>query len=71
MLRELSGPRRASSSSDVEKKDRVGRGHRPGVDGAGGDILTIEVSDHARQGGRLMLTGQLGDVMRESAQAAL
>ena len=36
----------------------------------GGDILFIEAS-RAPGGGRLILTGQLGDVMRESAQAAL
>jgi ATP-dependent Lon protease len=36
----------------------------------GGDILIIEVSRVAGTG-RLILTGQLGEVMRESAQAAL
>lgn len=36
----------------------------------GGDILFIEASRVAG-GGRLVLTGQLGDVMKESAQAAL
>ncbi|MBI5909815.1 MAG: endopeptidase La [Betaproteobacteria bacterium] len=36
----------------------------------GGDILFIEASKHAG-GGKLILTGQLGDVMKESAQAAL
>ena len=36
----------------------------------GGDILFIEAT-RAPGGGRLILTGQLGDVMRESAQAAL
>ena len=36
----------------------------------GGDILTIEVSILPGKGS-LMLTGQLGDVMQESAQAAL
>lgn len=36
----------------------------------GGDILTIEVSLLPGKG-NLMLTGQLGDVMQESAQAAL
>lgn len=37
---------------------------------AGGDILFIEAT-RSSGGGRLILTGQLGDVMRESAQAAL
>jgi ATP-dependent Lon protease len=36
----------------------------------GGDILFIEASRSAGSG-RLILTGQLGDVMKESAQAAL
>ena len=36
----------------------------------GGDILFIEASRHAGNG-RLILTGQLGEVMKESAQAAL
>ena len=36
----------------------------------GGDILFIETSRTAG-GGKLILTGQLGDVMKESAQAAL
>ena len=36
----------------------------------GGDILFIEASRTAGTG-RLILTGQLGDVMKESAQAAL
>jgi ATP-dependent Lon protease len=37
---------------------------------AGGDILFIE-SSRVRGGGKLILTGQLGDVMKESAQAAV
>ncbi|MBS3785559.1 MAG: endopeptidase La [Gammaproteobacteria bacterium] len=36
----------------------------------GGDILFIEAS-RSRGSGRLVLTGQLGDVMKESAQTAL
>ena len=36
----------------------------------GGDILFIEASKNAGNG-KLILTGQLGDVMKESAQAAL
>ncbi|MGZ4268069.1 MAG: endopeptidase La [Solirubrobacteraceae bacterium] len=40
----------------------------------GGDVLFIEATampTTAPEGGRLTITGQLGDVMRESAQAAL
>jgi ATP-dependent Lon protease len=40
----------------------------------GGDVLFIEataMATSAPEGGRLTITGQLGDVMRESAQAAL
>jgi ATP-dependent Lon protease len=43
------------------------------VTGAGGDVLFIEASamKGAKAGGGLVLTGQLGDVMKESAQIAL
>jgi ATP-dependent Lon protease len=50
--------------------------HEPGVatglawTPVGGDILFIEAT-RVRGTGRLILTGQLGDVMKESAQAAL
>ena len=37
----------------------------------GGEILTIEASLMRKNGGGLILTGSLGDVMKESAQAAL
>lgn len=37
----------------------------------GGDIVSIEVVLMRSEKGSLMLTGQLGDVMKESAQAAL
>jgi ATP-dependent Lon protease len=40
------------------------------VTGLGGDVLFIEASAHEGQTG-LTLTGQLGDVMKESAQIAL
>jgi len=54
----------------------AGRAAMPGVatglawTPVGGDILFIE-SSRMPGGGRLILTGQLGDVMKESAQAAL
>jgi ATP-dependent Lon protease len=43
------------------------------VTGAGGDVLFVEASAMAADGPgeRLVLTGQLGDVMRESARIAL
>jgi ATP-dependent Lon protease len=37
----------------------------------GGDLLYIEAAAIEHGGGKLMLTGQLGDVMKESAQIAL
>ena len=40
------------------------------VTGLGGDVLFIEASAHEGTAG-LTLTGQLGDVMKESAQIAL
>ena len=48
------------------------RASRPGLawTPVGGDILFIEATA-TPGGGRLILTGQLGDVMKESAQAAL
>jgi ATP-dependent Lon protease len=44
------------------------------VTGVGGDVLFIEASreeEGTKDGGSLTLTGQLGDVMKESAQIAL
>lgn len=41
------------------------------VTGAGGDVLWIEASTLPGDTGRLDLTGQLGEVMKESAQIAL
>ncbi len=47
-----------------------GRRHRPRLDPVGGEVLFVEAT--AMPGdGKLTITGQLGDVMRESAQAAL
>src|SRR6058998_1735614 len=40
------------------------------VTGTGGDVLFVEAASMAARGG-LVLTGQLGDVMRESARIAL
>jgi len=58
--------------SEVVKQDSVGLATGLAWTQSGGDILTIEVSVLNRRGtGRLTLTGQLGEVMQESAHAAL
>ncbi|MGJ7506412.1 endopeptidase La [Variovorax sp. GT1P44] len=68
-LHGILGPKRFES-------DVAMRGDMPGVatglawTPVGGDILFIEAA-RTPGGGRLILTGQLGDVMKESAQAAL
>lgn len=54
----------------VEKSDEVGVAMGVAVTSAGGDLMPIEVIVMEGRGS-LMLTGQLGDVMQESAQAAL
>jgi ATP-dependent Lon protease len=55
---------------EVLKKDQVGVATGLAWTPAGGDVLFIEALLTAGKGS-LMLTGQLGDVMKESAQAAL
>jgi ATP-dependent Lon protease len=68
-VRELLGKRRFQS--DVGR-----RTHQPGVatglawTPVGGDILFVEATAFAGSG-KLQITGQLGDVMRESANAAM
>ncbi len=54
----------------AEQEDQVGVVTGLAWTEAGGDILAIEVSVVEGKG-RLTITGQLGDVMKESAQAAL
>ena len=54
----------------AEEKDEIGVATGVAVSEAGGDTMAIEVTLMRGKGG-LMLTGQLGDVMQESAQAAL
>lgn len=69
LVRSYLGPRQVF----LESRDRI---DRPGVatglawTPVGGDILFIESTAMRGKGG-LSLTGQLGDVMKESAQAAL
>ena len=54
----------------AEKKDEVGVATGLVWTEAGGDVIFIEATTMKGKGG-LTLTGQLGDVMRESAQAAV
>ena len=58
------------SSSMIEAKDTIGITTGLAWTQAGGDILFIEVAVMPGKGG-LTLTGHLGDVMKESCQAAL
>ncbi|HET7616518.1 MAG TPA: S16 family serine protease, partial [Bacillales bacterium] len=53
----------------AEEEDQIGAATGLAYTTAGGDTLSIEVSLYSGKG-RLTLTGQLGDVMQESAQAA-
>lgn len=54
----------------AEEQDEVGVATGLAVSSVGGDVLAIEVS-LSEGNGKVQLTGSLGDVMRESAQAAL
>lgn len=67
-VREYLGPYKYSSLI-AEKKNEIGMATGLAVTSVGGEILFIEVSLMPGRG-RLTLTGQLGDVMKESAQAA-
>ena len=58
------------SSTVLEKKDEVGMSTGLAWTEAGGDVLFIEVALMPGKG-NLILTGQLGDVMKESCKAAL
>lgn len=53
----------------AEQEDRVGLATGLAYTDVGGDILSIEVTV-VKGKGNLLLTGKLGEVMRESAQAA-
>lgn len=54
----------------MEEKDQVAAATGLVYTEVGGDIVTIEVSLLKGHEGRVQLTGQLGDVMKESAQTA-
>ena len=60
---------RKFSSLIAEKKDEIGMATGLAVTAVGGEILFIEVALMPGKG-RLTLTGQLGEVMQESAKAA-
>lgn len=53
----------------MEKEDQIGTATGLAYTAVGGDTLSIEVTHYAGKG-ELILTGKLGEVMRESAQAA-
>jgi ATP-dependent Lon protease len=54
----------------AEERDEIGVATGAAVTSVGGDLLSIEVSIMEGKG-ELILTGQLGEVMRESARAAI
>ncbi|MEA1997195.1 MAG: endopeptidase La, partial [Gemmatimonadota bacterium] len=56
--------------AELEEADRIGLTNGLAWTGAGGQVLQIEVAPVAGKG-KLLLTGKLGDVMKESAEAAL
>ncbi|OGH03143.1 MAG: endopeptidase La [Candidatus Levybacteria bacterium RIFCSPHIGHO2_01_FULL_37_17] len=58
------------SSTLIEKKDETGMSTGLAWTEAGGDVLFIEVALMPGKG-NLILTGQLGEVMKESCQAAM
>jgi ATP-dependent Lon protease len=66
---EYLGPEKHSYGM-AEERDEIGMATGLAVSGFGGDILQIEVS-LSEGTGKVILTGSLGDVMQESAQAAL
>lgn len=53
----------------MEKEDQIGTATGLAYTAVGGDTLSIEVTHYPGKG-ELILTGKLGEVMRESAQAA-
>ena len=63
------GPERIHGTM-MEKNDEIGQTTGLAWTEAGGDILFIEVALMPGKG-QLILTGQLGDVMKESCQAAM
>ncbi len=69
MLQRYLGPPRYTQMR-VEAEDQIGTATGVAWTEAGGDILVVEAALMPGKGD-LQLTGQLGDIMRESGQAAL
>jgi len=69
-LRDYLGPRRFQYGL-MEEVDEIGAATGLVYTEVGGDVISIEATLMRGKDGRLTLTGQLGDVMKESAQAAL
>ncbi len=68
-LEELLGPKKFTKEN-LEKQDEVGLVNGLAWTSVGGELLPIEVA--VMEGtGKIQLTGSLGDVMKESASAAL
>lgn len=68
-VEEFLGPEKFTHNL-AEENDEIGVATGLAVSGFGGDILSIEVG-LSEGNGKVTLTGSLGDVMQESAQAAL
>ena len=69
-LHSLLGPARFRQDKDAPRRDEVGAATGLAWTAVGGPTLTIEVSAmHGK--GDIQLTGKLGDVMKESARAAI
>jgi ATP-dependent Lon protease len=68
-IEEFLGPERFSFGM-AEERDEIGVATGLAVSSFGGDVMTIEVS-LSEGNGKVQLTGSLGEVMQESAQAAL
>lgn len=67
-VRKFLGPQKFLSTF-AEEKDEIGMATGLAVTAAGGEITQVEIALMPGKG-KLLLTGQLGDVMKESARAA-
>ncbi|HEX4216708.1 MAG TPA: endopeptidase La [Candidatus Dormibacteraeota bacterium] len=72
LARKMLGKPRFHAEETAERTSVPGVATGLAVTGAGGEVLFIEATDvNSEKGSSLILTGQLGDVMKESAQIAL